>query len=104
MNQRKVTTAGWQLYILCKDGDTNWFSVKYIKHSYPVELAYYAKMMKIYDEPVFAWWVAYVQKKRGIISSKLKSKYWQQMHKYEILLPNSVKEAYELDEENNNNL
>ena len=60
--------------------------------------------MKIDYEPVFAWWVPYVQKKREIISSKVKSKYWQQTNKYGIRLPRSVKEAYELDEENKNNL
>ena len=62
------------------------------------------KRMKIDDELAFVWWVPYVQKKREIVLSKVKSKYWQQTHKYGIHLPKSVKEAYELDEENKNNL
>ena len=60
--------------------------------------------MKIDDEPAFAWWVPYVQKKREIVLSRVKSKYWQQTHKYGIRLPKSVKEAYVLDEENKNKL
>ena len=60
--------------------------------------------MKIDDELVFAWCITYVQKKREIIRSKVKSKYWQRMHKYGIRLPNPVKKAYELDEENKNKL
>ena len=61
-------------------------------------------MMEIDDEPVFVWWVSYVQKKREIILSKVRSRYWQRKQKYEMQLPKSVKEYYELDEENKNNL
>ena len=60
--------------------------------------------MKVYDELVFAWWVYYDQKKKEIILFKVKSKYWQRTHKYGIRLPKSVKETYESDAENKNNL
>ena len=53
-------------------------------------------LMKIDDYPVFALWISLVQKNREIISSKVKSKYWQQTNKYGIRLPNSVKEPNEL--------
>ena len=36
--------------------------------------------------------------------SKLKSKYWQRTHKYGIKIPESVKEAYDFDEDNRNKL
>ena len=62
------------------------------------------KRTKIDDEPTFAWWVTYVHKKREIILSKVKSEYWQRAHKYGIRLPKSIKEAYELDEENKNKI
>ena len=104
MKQRKMTTLVWQLCIQWKYGSTYWVALKDIKQSYPVDLADYAKRIKIDDEPVFAWWVLYVQKKRKIILSKVKSKHLQQTHKHRIRLPKSVKEAYELDEENKNNL
>ena len=87
-----------------KDGYTNWVAIKDIKQSYIFELEDYAKRVKIDDKPVFEWWVTYVKKRREIIVSKVKCKYWHQTHKYGIWLPKSVKEAYELDEWNNNNL
>ena len=60
--------------------------------------------MKIDDESAFAWWVKYAQKKREIILSRVKSKYWQQTHKCGIRSTKSVKEDYALDEENKNKL
>ena len=60
--------------------------------------------MNIDDEAPFSWWVTYVQKKREIILSKVKSKYWQQKNKYRIRLLKSVREVYTLDEENKNEL
>ena len=60
--------------------------------------------MKIDDESAFAWWVKYAQKKREIILSRVKSKYWQQTHKCGIRSTKSVKEDYALVEEYNDNL
>ena len=62
MKQRKITKAGWQLCIQLIDESTDWVALKNIKRSYPVQLAYYVKRVKIDDKPVFAWWVSYVQK------------------------------------------
>ena len=94
MKRRKMTIAGWQLCIKCKDGTNDWVALKDIKNSYPFDLADYAKRMNIYDELAFAWWVPYVQKKREIILSRVKSKYWQRTHKYGIRLSRSVKVAH----------
>ena len=68
------------------------------------KLADYAIANKIQDEPVFAWWVPYVIKKRKTIIQKIKSKYWQRTHKYEIRIPKTVKEANDCDKENSNTM
>ena len=102
MKQSKMTTPGWQSYIQRKDVSKYSVALKDIKQSNPVELAYYAKRLKIDDDPVFAWWVPYVQKKREIILSKVKSKCFQRLYKYEVWLRKSVKEAYALYEKNMN--
>jgi hypothetical protein len=50
-----------------------------------------------------AWWVPFTLKKRNRFLSKVKSKYWQQTHKYGIEIPKSVKHALELDQKNGDN-
>ena len=70
----------------------------------PIELADFAQLHGIHEEPAFAWWVTYTEKKRKTIISKLKSKYWQRTHKYGIIIPKSVKEVYTFDKDNGNNL
>ena len=74
--KRAKTTKGCQLFVQWKDGSGNWVSLKDLKDSYPVQLAEYAVQAKIHDMPTFAWWVPYTLKKRGVIMSKIKSKYW----------------------------
>lgn len=73
-----------------------------MKHSNPVELADYSINNKIDDQPAFAWWVPHVVQKRKLIIAKIKTKYWQQLHKYGIRIPKSVKEALEIDAANRN--
>jgi hypothetical protein len=102
--RKKITTRGWEICVLWKDGSTNWVSLKDLKHSYPVELADYATINNIANEPAFAWWVPFVRKKRASILSKLKSKYWQRTHKYGIRIPKSVQEAYDIDKAENTTL
>jgi hypothetical protein len=77
MKRKKRTTRGWEISVRWKDGSTDWISLKDLKDSYPVELADYGLAHNIQDEPAFAWWVPYVNKKRNSIIAKLKSKYWQ---------------------------
>ena len=74
--------------------------MKDIKDSYPVQLAEFAIQNKLQDEPAFAWWVKYAIKKKNRIIAKIKSKYWEKTHKYGIRIPKSVKEALEIDAEN----
>jgi hypothetical protein len=100
----KKTTRGWEMCVLWKDGSTNWVALKDLKESYPIKLADFTKLHQIHEEPAFAWWVPYVKKKRMVIVSKLKSKYWQRTHKYGIRIPKSVEEAYDIDKQNGNKL
>ena len=46
--------------------------MKDIKEASPIELAEYAVVNQIHDEPVFVWWVTYYLRKRDIIISKVK--------------------------------
>ena len=78
--------------------------MKDLKDSYPIKLVYYAMSNRLLDEPVFAWWVPYTPKKRIDIISNIKSKYWKKTHKYGIKVPENVKEAKAIDQENGNKL
>ena len=73
---------------------------KECKNSYPVQLAEYATKNNIVHEPVFAWWIPYVLKKKDIIISKVEYMYWQTTYRRGIRLPKSIKEAKELDRRN----
>ena len=73
-----------------------------MKHGFPVQVARYAIKHGIDKEPAFQWWVPYVTRKAKQIISKLKSNYWQRMHKYGIRIPKIVEETYAIDRENNN--
>jgi len=85
--KRKRTTKGHQVCFQWKDGSTDWIDLKDFKDSYPVELAEYAVINGIADQPAYAGWVPYVLKKRERIIQKLKSKYWKRTHKYGIRIP-----------------
>ena len=78
---------------------TNWVSLKDLKEAYPVQTAEYAVTAKIAMEPVFAWRVLYMLKKKNQIISKVMSKFWIRTHKFGIRIPKSVEEAKRLDQE-----
>ena len=65
--QMQKSTAGVKLLVLCKDGSKQWFPLKDLKESNPVECAEYAKAMKIDMEPAFCWWVPFTLKKKDMI-------------------------------------
>ena len=104
VKRRKSTTRGWEILVEWKDGSTDWVALRDLKESYPVELAQYAMSRELQDEPAFAWWVPYVIKKSKRILQKVKSKYWSRTHKYGVRIPKSIREAMEIDRENNNTL
>ena len=95
----KTTTRGWQLLVEWKDNSTDWIPLKDLKESNPVELAEYAVLNKLLDEPAFAWWAKDVLRRRNRIISKVKSRYWKTTHKFGFKLPHSVEEALLIDEE-----
>jgi predicted hotdog family 3-hydroxylacyl-ACP dehydratase len=95
----KRTTRGWKLLVSWKDGSTSWVPLKDLKESHPVQVAEYALVNKILEEPAFAWWATWVLRKRDRIIKKVKSRYWMRTHKYGILLPKSVSEALRVDKE-----
>jgi hypothetical protein len=70
----KITTQGWQLLVLWKDKLTSWVKLKDLKASSPVELAEYAVVNQIAEEPAFKWWVSNTLRKRNRIISKVKKK------------------------------
>ena len=51
----KVTTRGWKLLVEWRDGQTSWIDQKYLKESYPIEVAEYAVANHIVEEPAFKW-------------------------------------------------
>ena len=87
-----------------KDGTKTWVLLKEIKESYPVQVAEYAVANKLMSEPTFAWWTPFTLKKREQIISAVKARLKKKTHKYGVLVPNTVKEAYMLDKEAGNAL
>jgi hypothetical protein len=96
----KKTTAGWKMMVEFVDGSTAWLPLKDVKESNPVELAEYAVLNKIHEEPAFKWWAHHVLRRRDRIIKKLKSKYWRTTHKFGIRIPKTIDEAIRLDLEN----
>jgi hypothetical protein len=97
-------TRGWKLLVTLKDGLLLWEPLKDLKESHTVQVAKYALVHKIIEEPAFAWWAKKVLRKRDHILHKVKSRYWQQTHKYGILVPKSVDKALWIDRETGTNL
>ena len=99
-----ITTKGWKLCVKWDDGSTSWVRLADLKELYPAQLAKYAVANDIADKPAFAWWVPYVLKNQTRILSKVKSRYHKTTHKFGFEVPNTVKRALEIDEENGNHL
>ena len=98
VKKRRIdTTKVWEVCIQWKDGSSTWNQVKESKESFPVQLAKYAVLNQITDEPAFAWWIKKLLNKRDSIISKTDRKYWQKTHKYGLSIPHMVKEANEID-------
>jgi len=88
-----ITTTGWKLQVLRKDGSTDWVPLKELKASNPVEVAEYAVGNQIADEPAFKWWVKDVLWRRNRIISKIKSRHWCTTHKFGIVIPEPIEDA-----------
>lgn len=95
--RNRITTKGWFLLVRWKDGSTSWIPLKDLKDSNPVQVAEYAVVNKLVDEPAFKWWVNKVLRRRDVIISKVKSRYWSRTHKFGIEMPKTVEEALRID-------
>ncbi len=103
----KHSTIGWQVCCQWKDGSTSWENLADLKESHPLETAEYAVTQGIDHEPAFSWWVPHVLKKRDRIISlvhKRTTRYLKWTHKFGIEVPESDKEALDLDRKNGNTL
>src|SRR6056300_696374 len=102
--RRKKTTKGWEIYVIWKDGSSNYIPLREMKESFPIETAQYAMEHGLDKEPAFIWWVQYVLKRKTRVIQKIKSKYWERTHKYGIKIPKNIAEAIAIDHENENTL
>ena len=100
----RKTTKGLELLIMWKDKSESWFKLADMKESHPVEVAEYARVRGIDNEPAFKWWVPHTLKKRQIILAALKKRIMKTTHKYGIEIPTSVEHAFDFDRKNGNNL
>ena len=101
----RQSTAGWQLCCQWVDGSTSWESLSDLKELHPVRTAEYARLMGIDHELVFNLWVMHVLKKHNRILLLIKRhvpQYLKGTHKFGIEVPDSVKDALELDSKNGN--
>ena len=57
---------------------------------------------KIDHEPAFVWWIKDVIRRRDRLIKKIKARFVKRTHKFGIEIPNTVKEALELDKKNGN--
>ena len=101
---RRQTTVGWSFLVKWGDGSQQWIDLKILKESNPLKVGVYVIACGIQDEPMFAWWVSYVMRKRDIIFSMVKSRVRRTTHKYGIEMPapgqDTVQNAIDLDHKN----
>ena len=97
-SKKKITTKGWKFLVRWKDGLQSWVQLVDLKESYPVQLAEYAKLYGLEDEPAFASEVSYALNKRDQINSAVKAQVKKKARKYDVLIPMTVEEAHALGE------
>jgi hypothetical protein len=95
----RTTTKGCWLLVKLKDHSTQWYKLKDLKESNPLEVAQYAVDNKLEDEPVFKWWVPFTIRKRNRILKAMKKRYFRTEQKFGIELPKTVARALKIDEE-----
>ena len=82
-----------------KDHSTEWFGLKDLKESNPIEVAEYAVNNKLEDEPAFNWWVPFTTRKRNRVLKVMKKRYFRIQQKFGIELPKTVERALKIDDE-----
>ena len=98
------STAGVKLLYLLKDRSEQWFPLKDLKESNPIECDEYAKARRINTEPAFRWLVPYTLNKMERIIAMVKSRLKANLHKYGIEVPRDLAHAEQLDIDNGNQL
>jgi hypothetical protein len=76
-----------------------WERLANLMESNPVQVAEYAVVNKLAEQPAFIWWIKDVLQRRNWINSKVKVRYWKRTYKFGICVPKSVKDALEIDAE-----
>jgi Reverse transcriptase (RNA-dependent DNA polymerase) len=100
-----LTTLGWYVCVEWADNSTSWLPLSQVKQACPVLLAQYAKANKLLDEEVFVWWAPKMLRTMDVIIGKVKTKrYWALSHKFGVRLPKTVKEAFDIDRAEGNDL
>ena len=99
------STVGWQICVTWKDGSSTWEKLSDMKESHPIKSAEYSVSQGIEFEPAFNYWVPFTLKKHERIIYLVNK--WNACDlkcnkKFGIFIPNSFKEAYEIDRENGN--
>ena len=56
------------------------------------------------NEPAISWWAPHIIAKRNQVISKIKSRYRVANHKYGVIVPRNIDEAYRIDHDNGDNL
>ena len=93
----RQSTKGWNLKVKWKDGSHDWVPLAVIKESNPIEVAEYATLMGIDEEPAFSWWVPHTLKKREYIAGKVDARIKNKRFKYGIEVPTDWEDAKRLD-------
>ena len=97
--RQKQTTKGWHLLVELNNGTSEWFKLKDLKESNPLDVAEYAERNGLMDEPAFAWWVPWTLKRKRRILGKMKKRYFRTTSKFGIECPKTVQRALEIDKE-----
>ena len=67
-----MKTHDWNFLIEWKYGLVDWFPLKYIRKSNPVELGRYSIVNYMSDYTAFSWWVKETLRRQDSIISKVK--------------------------------
>jgi hypothetical protein len=73
MLKPKKTMREWFLLVQWRNGSVSWEKLADLKASNSVEVAEYAVVNWLAEEPAFKWWVPHVIHQRNRIISKVKS-------------------------------
>ena len=76
-----------------------WENMKDLKENSPIEVMEYPVANLIVDEHTFAWWDTYCLRLMDRILAKVKSTYLKRSNTFGVEPPNTVTEAYQIDEE-----